>query len=752
MSNSNKMLAFKIEKHFLNVLFPFCYVNNKDIYKGGKFDSSLSYLFEEKNIDVFDIDNYNYRENDLTDYNYILKMDANNLKNDLTVDKKRFNEFLRHEFPEITHKEFDTNNCENKPICKPRNSKLNVTSAAAKNINNLNVKGKDIMDLCTLIDTERMKIDNEFLDLGSAIFNCTAGKRMDLWEYIAEERVDECDKYWKLWLSRGYPSNDKNIKYIEHLCKIDNLEGYKNWCNNNINKLIDISVSPLGSSRDIANILRVMLGDNVVFTNDGSEKCYFFNGGVWEYSPNAGYLIDILVKKVKPLFEEKSKKLSKAVDGVRDATEEIRKPIEEQLKKCNRIQKDLGEPGPKRAIVSESFHFFKDKTFADDLDTNDFVLPFKEGNLVYDAKTCKIRRGLPSDKMSMRSNFNFNPSFNWKHEDIVFWTDFFKKMFPYNDVRDFVLKYYGSTCQKGAKEKFMLVMVSPPHCAKSTLMNAIEEVMGEFYCKPPTETIISSKFSSDGSGATPHLEVMRNKNGMVFQEPKNHGNIYLDDSMIKLIASGGLDKVYSRDLRQSAKTIKSFKIKGRATLVTNKVPKIHGSDEAMADRLLILWLFSRFLLNAPKTQEEQWKKHIFPRDDEFPKKCMQKLDALGWILMEYHKKYAKEGLKVPKYIMNASKKYALENDPIYNFIQEKIIINTCEKKEDENEEEYNKRKKKVQNANKVRVAGVYRSYQMWMQLNNPNNKCMPKDDFIKELERKGMKRQGAYYYGVGLNS
>jgi len=104
----------------------------------------------------------------------------------------------------------------------------------------------------------------------------------------------------------------------------------------------------------------------------------------------------------------------------------------------------------------------------------------------------------------------------------------------------------------------------------------------------------------------------------------------------------------------------------------NKPPKIPGNDEATWNRLRIIPFESTFTLDAPEDPEEQIRTKTFPMDKYFEQKLPDMAAPFYWILLQYFKKFKKEGLDEPEEITIDTEKYKTENDIFAQFVQEKI--------------------------------------------------------------------------------
>ncbi len=84
---------------------------------------------------------------------------------------------------------------------------------------------------------------------------------------------------------------------------------------------------------------------------------------------------------------------------------------------------------------------------------------------------------------------------------------------------------------------------------------------------------------------------------------------------------------------------------------------------------------SRFISNPPKDENEQWEKRIFLADPHFEERVMPKMvDAYMWILIQYYKKYCKEGNKKPQAVIDKTELYKTTNDIFQQFVNQKLEI------------------------------------------------------------------------------
>src|SRR5581483_3642136 len=101
------------------------------------------------------------------------------------------------------------------------------------------------------------------------------------------------------------------------------------------------------------------------------------------------------------------------------------------------------------------------------------------------------------------------------------------------------------------------------------------------------------------------------------------------------------DGYFSRRLHDNGSLkILTFKL----VHISNMVAKIIGGDDAFYSRELIVCFLSSWVINPPKSEEEQMRLGIFKMDEFFPTRLKKLASAQAFLMFENFKHYRKIGL------------------------------------------------------------------------------------------------------------
>lgn len=289
------------------------------------------------------------------------------------------------------------------------------------------------------------------------------------------------------------------------------------------------------------------------------------------------------------------------------------------------------------------------------------------------------------------------------------WEKFLSKVMRGNkELIKYLQKAIGYSLSGSIEEQIMFILHGTGANGKSTFINTIMSLFGDYAMQTPTSTLLvknQSYISND-------LARLRATHLVVAMEA-NEGQ-KLDESLIKQMTGG--DRITARFLHQEFfEFIPRYKI----FLITNHLPTIHGTEKA-------IW---RRIKKIPF--------EVTIADDEIDKHLSEKLlreasGILNWAIegcMLWHK----EGLTPPEEVVSATEEYRDEMDVIERFIKERCVL-------DRNE--------------RVGAGLLHWHLKEWLQKNNEGD--ISSVIFSRRMKEKGFqKRKGksqVFYQGLRLRS
>ncbi|WP_407436561.1 phage/plasmid primase, P4 family [Treponema sp.] len=261
-----------------------------------------------------------------------------------------------------------------------------------------------------------------------------------------------------------------------------------------------------------------------------------------------------------------------------------------------------------------------------------------------DLKKGEAKEPEQNDLMTKKSLFVYD-----KNAKCPTWEKFLMQIFNNDmDLIYFVQKALGYTLSGDISEQCMFILFGSGANGKSTLLNVIQNLFGDYAVSTITDT-----FMKKNSEQTNDLARLKNARLVIASEAEE--NKPMSESLIKQITGG--DKISARFLYgEYFDFTPTFKI----FMATNHKPKISGGDNGIWRRIKLI----PFTVSIP---EEKRDKHL-------QEKLMEEnAGILNWLL-EGYRMWEKEGLQEPDAVREANNEYRFDMDIVQNFICDCLII------------------------------------------------------------------------------
>lgn len=258
----------------------------------------------------------------------------------------------------------------------------------------------------------------------------------------------------------------------------------------------------------------------------------------------------------------------------------------------------------------------------------------------------------------------------------------------------FLQRALGYSLTGSTKEQCFFIAHGSGANGKSTLLELVRELIGDYGATSPISTFIAD---NKQSSIPNDIARLRGKRFVLASE----GNIDqpLDAARIKRISGG--DTETARFLH---KEFIEFKPQCKLWFVTNHLPKINGNDPALARRIHVI------PFNVTFKPEDM--------DKELPFKLRsEKEGILAW-LIEGAVVWNKNGLHPPETVINASMQYIKDMDHIQQFLDDCIDF---------------------EEGSKITKSEMYCVYKSWCE--DSGIKPLAKTSLGPELEKKGLQEK-----------
>jgi putative DNA primase/helicase len=316
----------------------------------------------------------------------------------------------------------------------------------------------------------------------------------------------------------------------------------------------------------------------------------------------------------------------------------------EKLKQCI-AWKDAGG-------IENSIKMLRDEVFtqSNKFDTNAFLFLCKSGPI--NLRTGRLEDSKPSDYLRKMSPVRFDPDAKCPQ-----WVQFLTEIFlNIPDLIFFIQKFCGYTLTGNTSEEKFLILEGPGANGKSTLLEVIAGILGEYGVPIPFATFKDPKWDQGGNAHQADIIQLIGARFIRSVEVKERARLNIE----RLKSLTGNDEMSARP--PYARDSVHFYPVGKIWLAVNHLPKIH-------DTTVSCW---RRLLRVPFS-------YIVPPDKQvkdFSKKLLQEENSgiLNWMLDGCYL-WQKEGLEpIPSIIMDATNEYRLESTPVKRFVSERCEV------------------------------------------------------------------------------
>lgn len=556
-----------------------------------------------------------------------------------------------------------------------------------------------IKSIVNILNDERAETYNEWVGIGWALHNIDSNSQelLDIWIEFSKKskkfKEGVCEKEWHRSRDDGY-----GIATLHYWAKVDNFEKYKEILENNLNRYIEKSIKT-PTHVAIANVLHKLFKYDFKYSN---EDWYRFDNHVWKKeigrqglcirSKISTDLCEIYIKIIS-----KYNKIQTSSDP--NVSEEEKEEYKSKGKEILEIIKKLETTGFKDNIVKECKELFNDDEFEKNLDSNPYLLGFKNG--IYDLKKLELRDGRPDDFVMMNTGID-KIDFEESNEHWSDLNNFISTVFVDEEVRLYFLTYL-STCLQGhnAEEKFR-IWTGAGGNGKSKILELYVNGLGE-YANKFNITLLTGKRAASNN-CTPEIVQSKGRRFCYFEEPSEHEKI--NAGLFKEFSGG--DKIKARDLHKAPI---EFKPQFKLQLLCNDMPEVPPYDQGTWRRMEVIEFKSRFT-DKPKEPNE------FPIDPYLSEKIRNWAELfIALLLDKFYPKYKKEGIKVPLEVIKFTLEYQKQCDLYTDFITENL-----EETGEQND--------------MIELSELYDDFKSWYEDTFSSHKYPSKVEFKKYLKKK----------------
>lgn len=408
---------------------------------------------------------------------------------------------------------------------------------------------------------------------------------------------------------------------------------------------------------DYAKILYNIFKDKYVCVSINNKKWYVFKNHRWEMDEGQTLRLAISTELFKLYSDKQSKYLNQITECL---CENEKIPIQDLARNTTNICLKLKKTTDKNNIIREAMEIFFDKEFTKNIDSNPYLLGFKNG--VFDFKTKEFRDGYPSDYISKSTNINYIPYCpNSMKETTDEINDFMDKLFPQKELCKYMWDHLASVLIGIKKEHVFNIYRGSGSNGKSILSDLMSQSLGQYKGTVPIN-LVTDKRSTIG-GATPEIMQLKAIRYAVMQEPSK--DAVINEGILKELTGG--DPLLGRALFCDSEIfIPQFSL----VVCTNSLFEIKSNDDGTWRRMKLVDFQSKFIsegeIHTDTTQ------YVFPKDKDLKTKLPIWAPVFMSLLINRACQTDGDVMDCPQ-VVAASNKYRQSQDSISEFINEKIV-------------------------------------------------------------------------------
>ena len=272
-------------------------------------------------------------------------------------------------------------------------------------------------------------------------------------------------------------------------------------------------------------------------------------------------------------------------------------------------------------------------------------------NGTYDLETMSFREHDWRDFLTMRANLEYTTKEDVRCER---WERFIDEVTSGDkDKADYIQRALGYSMLGICKEECMFILHGKTtRNGKSTLLNTIHHLLGDYATVAPVSIICKSDRAKNAEAASPTIAALKGKRFVSMAESNQYGK--LDEEVIKQLTGG--EEITARNLYESMMTyLPQFTL----WLSCNDLPAVQDKSLFASDRVKVI----EFNKHFTEAERDVNLKEVFKT-----KEAMQGI--FTWLVAGYFK-YKRFGLAMSDKMKEVIKQYEKDNDLVLQFIEER---------------------------------------------------------------------------------
>lgn len=233
-----------------------------------------------------------------------------------------------------------------------------------------------------------------------------------------------------------------------------------------------------------------------------------------------------------------------------------------------------------------------------------------------------------------------------------------------NELRDYIQRAAGYSIQGRVSEKALFFLYGPKDSAKSTFIDAMAAMLGDYHGTADEETWMVQASTGGNRGDVVRLAGLRLVTTVEFKKGAR-----FDEALMKKVTGGGDALTYSAKYEGEVTFVPSFAL----WFAANDAPAIRSDDGGMWSRMRRI----PFSHSIPKPEQDKAVRETMVSDEA------ARSALLAWAVRGFSMWQA-EGLGTATAVEESTKTYQDEMDPIRDFLDDELVFHsdaTCTPKE-----------------------------------------------------------------------
>ena len=522
-----------------------------------------------------------------------------------------------------------------KKIDTKKNTDTPITNTIIKSNSN-NITDEDLKIILDNLDVERYNNYNDWITLYFIFIN--EKLNLDLFDLYSKKSKSYDKEANERILKNVNSKNGYTIATLYKWIKEDNLEIFKQIIKTN-NWFYNIKIGTF----EMSKICYEYLKDNYI---------YDYNLGWFEYNENnillnRGQIVPLsllnnIYNIVNTLCQEQLNNLSFNDAKFKEKNDFILK-----------IHSFINNVKNRENIIKDLKFAFLDEEISKKINN---INLFSFNNILFDKTILKFRKIEKKDYITKTTNYNLNLKVD---EDIKKeLNNILLEIFNTEDLKNYYLQIVASSLFGNIDNK-IYIHTGEGGNGKSLLSNFINKSFGEYFMSTSNNFLTGSL--KKGS-ADPELVNTQFKRYITVQEPDESNNNKFNVSNLKNFS--GNDFITCRGLHKEPITFKANFI---LNICCNDIPKLSNVDKGIIRRLRII-NYPNLFVNNPKNENEK------KVNTQLNVKLENEKYINNFMLMLFDIIKNNKSIEEPQEVINYTKQYLEDNNPIINWFYENYEI------------------------------------------------------------------------------